>query len=151
MTLTVFCPKCLRRANYAVSDLPGAHVCPCGESTAIDPAVKNKGMIDVCAVCGLSYLYVDTNFNKRLGLAIMAAAAVAYLALVDHWWALFILVGVAGLDALAYFWVPTYSICYKCLTEYRGFQKNPAHTGFELRTAQHFADGAGPSPDEKKH
>jgi hypothetical protein len=140
VTVTLFCRRCLKRRRYRSSELPAEHECSCGEKTRIDRAAAAKPMIDVCGVCGLAYLYIDTNFNKRLGCLVLVAAAGAYLALSSHWWAILILVGTAGLDALAYALVGKVTICYKCLTEYRGYRRNPAHTTFELATAQHFAD-----------
>jgi hypothetical protein len=140
--LTVYCPECLARARYDVAALPARHACRCGHEVPLDASLKSKDRVDVCAVCGLAYFYVDTNFPKRLGCAtiVLAGGVFVVLSYFGYWWAPFVLVGTAALDALIYRWVGRYAICYKCLAEYRGFRPNPAHAPFDLATAQHFAD-----------
>jgi hypothetical protein len=137
--VTVYCPKCYSSKRYRLAELPSEHVCCV--SVKIDPAVKSKRTIDVCAVCGLGYFYVQTNFNRALGCLVMLAAVAAFVYFIDHWWAAMILIGTAGFDLILYLALPKYAICYKCLTEYRGFQRNPEHKAFDLATGQHFADG----------
>lgn len=95
----------------------------------------------MCAVCGLGYFYLQTNFNRALGCVIMLAAIAAFVAFSSYWWAALILVGTAAFDFALYLGLPKFAICYKCLTEYRGFRRNPQHKAFDLATGQHFADG----------
>jgi hypothetical protein len=85
-----------------------------------------EGGLQGCLSCGHPELYSRKDFPRPLGLAIVAAAAVAapftrYLSLV----------AAAALDAALYWLGPEVVVCYVCAAEHRGFAREPRHPAFD--------------------
>ncbi len=136
MKILVYCSnkQCLRKSEIPKNQ--NSFTCPgCGQVRQIDTSLI-KDIIERCCVCGLSYLYVERNFNGIIGGLVIVSAIVLYLVTSN----LFILLGVAALDFILYFLTKPRTICYKCLTEYVSFKQNPEHKSYSLGTASRFAD-----------
>lgn len=112
--------------------------CPaCGRRVELRPtrSVAQGGVVDLCAACGHPNLYIQKDFSRALGIAIIVVgmAFCLYFFLIDR-----PLVAMAGLvvmalvDAAAYRMVGSVTVCYACHTIYRKFPLNPEHRPFNL-------------------
>lgn len=101
--------------------------------------------LTACPACGCRDLFVRKDFPQKLGLTIVAAAAVAFLVLaarpgtfvIGVW----VLVGATAADALLYWFVPKVTVCYRCRAEFRGVPVNPGHEGFDLAVGEKYRGG----------
>lgn len=108
--------------------------CPaCGRSHPIrvDESVARTGELTRCLVCGLDRLYVQKDFNKRLGIAIFVVAALLSVPT----WGLSLVVATL-LDFGLYYLLGDVTLCYRCAVQYRGFRRNPEHRPFDLHVAE---------------
>ena len=98
-----------------------------GSSSALDP----REPLVRCAVCAGREFYRQKDFNRSLGLAIVAVtAAVGFLVMVfggrdGYLWGLSILGAVSLLDVLIYRRLPEVAVCYLCQSVYHGFAAGP--------------------------
>jgi len=93
-------------------------------------------MVEVCPACGGDRLYVQRDFNQRVGLAIVVVGAV--LAPFTPYYAS---LGAAVLvDAALYALLPEITICYRCQAHFRGFARNPKHEAFDLHIAEQYVE-----------
>ena len=119
------CDGC--RKYHRVEVLPGTpFACPeCakpwGKTTALETVFES------CPVCQCSQFYIQKDFNQALGCLIMLIGIV----LVPFTYGLSLPV-FAGFDWLLHKRVATMAVCYRCLSEFRGF-KIPEH----LKTFMH--------------
>lgn len=138
MRVDVYCRACLKRRR--VEGFPESSACACGESIALawSEAHREGRPIAACAACQVPHLYIEKDFPASIGCAVMVGAVGAFL----YWENLWILLGAAAVDGLLYLVLPWRTICYKCLTEYRGWPRNPEHQRYELTTAAQYATSA---------
>lgn len=107
----------------------------------MDPAIERQGFVRNCVACGHDNLYIQKDFNRNLGVAIVAVGSVAAVFFfyrsqpVYGMLALFIS---AGVDFLIYSLVSDVTVCYACHTVYRGFEKNPDHRTFDLKDLEKY-------------
>jgi len=78
-------------------------------------------------------LYVQKDFNRRLGLAIVLLGVLFSY----HTYGLSLLV-CAIIDFILYRVLPLVTVCYKCGAIHRGFVSNPRHVGFDMHTAEQY-------------
>jgi hypothetical protein len=112
-----------------VEDSSESVVCgSCGKSygTWKDFSDEQSG-IQFCVICRCRDLYIQKDFNRKIGCGIAAIGAV--LAPFTKLISLFVC---ALIDLLLYLLLPVITICYRCSTIYRDFPKNSAHEGFNL-------------------
>jgi len=106
-----------------------------------------KPPLSVCPACGCRDLFVRKNFPQKLGLAIVVAAALAFLVLAawrnTFYLGVWILVAAAAVDLVMYAFVPKITVCYKCRAEFRDVPINPDHHGFELATGEKYRAPGG--------
>ncbi|MGE3822421.1 MAG: hypothetical protein AB7I30_23650 [Isosphaeraceae bacterium] len=130
MELTFECPKCGAVGSSSPVEAGGLARCPaCPEVRAIRPeAIDAEGLL-ACPLCGTEDLYLQKDFPQGLGLAIVVAA----IGISTVFWyqdrpvpALGILLLSALVDMVLYSRVGDVTICYRCLSQYRGAQANPA-------------------------
>jgi hypothetical protein len=101
--------------------------------------------VDVCACCGHSDLYVQKDFNRTLGLAIVilgCLGSLVFFGLGRPLPAFGALVAMAGIDGLIYLLVGDVAVCYSCHAIYRGFRRNPAHRPFDLELLERYGGRA---------
>ena len=85
-----------------------------------------KGVLH-CGICGCRDLYIQKDFNRKVGLVIAATGAV--LGPFTKW----ISLGVAALiDFTLYQVLPLITICYRCGAIYRELPLNPDFEPFNL-------------------
>jgi hypothetical protein len=137
------CPKCKTELNF--DDLSrDESPCPaCGAPIAlsITPRMREENAVDRCAICECPKVYVQKDFNRALGIGILATGIVLSLILFgfNRIWAAFgVLLGFALADALLYKLLPEVTICYRCHAQYRDFACNPHAEPFELGFAEKF-------------
>lgn len=82
--------------------------------------------ISHCAICGCRDLYIQKDFNRKLGVSIVVIGAI--LAPFTKLISLFVC---ALIDLILYRVLPMITVCYRCKAIYRGFP-NSAHEGFNL-------------------
>ena len=95
----------------------------------------------MCVSCGHDALYVQKDFNRRVGMAIVGlgiVASVYFLANGQPMFAMASLGVTALLDLLAYFFVREVTVCYSCHAIYRGFNRNPEHEPFDLKKLEKY-------------
>lgn len=100
------------------------------------------GVLTACTACGCRDLFVRKDFPQKLGIAIVAAAGVAFLVLAARpatfYIGVWVLAAAAALDALLFVFVPKVTVCYRCRAEFRGAPPNPSHGAFELAVAEKY-------------
>lgn len=137
LRLTAYCPRCLRRL-HADPSTPVVTCRRCGADVPLtwaavtDPA----GRVARCAVCGVSEFYIESDFPARLGCLVLVGCIVAFLATENLW----ILVVSGAANVVLWLLLPVRTICYKCLSEYRGAPRHPDHVEYELARGARFAD-----------
>ena len=98
--------------------------------------------LETCPKCGCRDLFIRKDFPQKVGLAIVALAAIAFLVLAA--WRASVYLGVmvlllaTGIDAVLYFVVPKITVCYRCRAEFRDVPINPKHEGFELSIGEKY-------------
>jgi hypothetical protein len=127
MEIEFRCMDC-RTVNQQ-EDVESAIVCrSCGKSYGESfDKTEDDSRVPFCVICRCRDLYIQKDFNRKLGLAIVVVGAV--LAPFTKLISLFVC---AFIDLILYLALPVITVCYKCHAIYRGFAKNPNHEGFNL-------------------
>ena len=118
---------------------PAEVACPgCGKPAPlrVDGFLEQSGKVQACAACGHDRLYIQKDFNRNAGLAIVVAGAIVsvlFFAWGDAFWSMATLGVTALVDILVYKLVGTVTVCYVCHAVYRGFPRNPEHLPFDLK------------------
>jgi len=109
------------------------------------PGQQPAGPLAQCPHCGCRDLFVRKDFPQKLGLALVALAALAFLILAARPHTLmlgvYVLLGVTVVDAALYFVVPKITTCYRCRSDFRRVPVNPAHGGFNLAVGEKYRQG----------
>jgi hypothetical protein len=127
------CPSC---GGEAVAGLDGRGRCPgCGSEPGLEipEDVRESRLLERCAACSSTQLYVQRDFNQKAGLAVVIVGAV--LAPFTYYASL---VAAALIDAGLYLLLPEITVCYRCHAHYRGFARNPRHQAFDLHIAEQY-------------
>jgi hypothetical protein len=101
-------------------------------------------MVEACPACGNRLLYVQRDFNQKVGLAVVVVGA-ALAPFTPFYSSLFV---AAAVDAGLYALLPEVTVCYRCQAHLRGFKRNPRHQPFDLHLAEQYSTHE-PSPDER--
>lgn len=135
------CPGCGREA---AAGRDGAGRCTaCGRETALDVSgiAGDPPTVTRCAACGNGLLYVQRDFNQKVGLAVVIAGGVL-APFTPFYSSLFV---AAAVDAVLYLMLPEITVCYRCHAHYRAFARNPRHQAFDLHLAEQYdVHGAEP-------
>jgi uncharacterized protein (DUF983 family) len=103
---------------------------------------RTSNSLDTCPNCGCRDLFVRKDFPQKIGLMIVAVAALAFLILAawrsSFYLGLAVLILATVIDAILYFVVPKITVCYRCRAEFRDLPINPKHEGFELATGEKY-------------
>ena len=131
MELTYECPEC--HATGRVRAVESVEVLKCGGCGHDRPlrrdGLEPDGSLASCLWCATDDLYIQKDFPHGLGLGIVV---VGFLVSTIFWAmympksALAVLLATAGLDMAMYYLVPDVTICYRCLSQFRGPRTNPA-------------------------
>jgi hypothetical protein len=107
----------------------------------MNDAILERNIVTVCSSCGHDALYVQKDFNRTLGMAIVVlgiAASLYSFARGRPFLAMAALGMTAAVDFLAYFLVGEVTVCYSCHAIYRGFNRNPDHEPFDLKKLEKY-------------
>lgn len=129
MELTFECPKCGAVGSLSPVEPGGSASCAdCQDTRRLRPeAIDSEGLL-ACPLCATEDLYLQKDFPQGLGLAIVALAIVVSTI---FWYqdrpipAIGVLILSALVDMALYHWVGDVTICYRCLSQYRGAGSNP--------------------------
>ena len=98
--------------------------------------------LNACPDCGCRDLFIRKDFPQRVGLAIVIAAALAFLFFAarrqSFYLGIWVLIAAAAIDAMLYALVPRLTVCYRCRREFRDVPINPDHEGFELAIGEKY-------------
>ena len=133
-SLALVCERCDRPIYLRMDQPCEAAACEgCGERHELRTGggmAAARGL-EHCLRCGSDDLYVQKDFNKKIGLGVFAVAAILSVPT----WGLSLVVATL-LDFGLYFLLGDVTICYSCNTQHRGFGKNPDHGPFDLHIAE---------------
>jgi hypothetical protein len=107
----------------------------------MDPSIDNEHFIRNCVSCGHDALYIQKDFNRNVGVAIVLVGSLISLYFFSRSrpvYAMLALFASAGVDLLIYSLVGEVTVCYACHTVYRGFEKNPEHEAFDLKNLEKY-------------
>ncbi len=129
MELTFECPSCGAIGSVPRVEPGGRAACPaCGQSRNLRPECIDGDGLRACPVCATEDLYIQKDFPQGLGLAVVVAAIVTSTV---FWYldrpvpALGVLLLSALVDMALYYRVGDVTICYRCLSQFRGTGANP--------------------------
>lgn len=128
------CPSCRRET---VAGLDGRGRCAsCAHETALDVSgiAGDPPRIERCAACDGRQLYVQRDFNQKVGLGIVVVGALL-VPFTPFYSSLF---AAAIADAVLYALVPEITVCYRCQAHFRGFARHPDHQPFDLHLAEQY-------------
>jgi hypothetical protein len=107
----------------------------------MDDFILNGNLVTKCVSCGHDAFYVQRDFNRQVGMAIVGLGIVIslyFFARGQPLYAMGALAVTALVDFLAYFLVAEVTVCYSCHAIYRGFQRNPEHEPFDLKKLEKY-------------
>jgi DNA-directed RNA polymerase subunit RPC12/RpoP len=128
------CPAC---GKEACAGLDGRARCgDCGKESqlTLSASLRDERVVDACPACGGRQLYLQRDFNQRVGLAIVVLGGL--LAPFTPFYSSLIVA--AAIDAALYALLPEIAVCYRCQAHFRGFRRNPAHQAFDLHVAEQY-------------
>jgi hypothetical protein len=130
MEVTFECPSCHAIGHHSDLEMSRAATClKCASTRELRGEMMDGGGLRACPWCATDDLYVQKDFPQGLGLAIVV---VGFIVSTVFWYldrpvpALAVLLISALVDMALYYVVPDVTICYRCLSQYRGHGANPA-------------------------
>jgi hypothetical protein len=122
----------------ATGGLDGEGRCAhCGAMRAltVTDELRASRIVEACPACGNGLLYVQRDFNQKVGLGVVVLGA-ALAPFTPFYSSLFV---AAAVDAGLYALLPDVIVCYRCQAHLRGFARNPSHHAFDLHLAEQYA------------
>jgi len=138
------CRHCNRENAFLPKAIKDGVICPgCQKPIPLrmDPALEKEDFVRNCVGCGHDTLYLQKDFNRTLGVAIVVAGSLASLYFFSKSQPLYGMLALfvsAGIDFLIYSLVGEVTVCYACHAIYRGFHRNPAHGPFDLKDLEKY-------------
>lgn len=137
------CRACDSEVSLAPADA-GRLSCPSCKKPIplrLDKSILENHIVDHCVACGHDSLYIQKDFNRSLGIAIVVVGgliSVYFLSRSEPLYAMTSLGITAAVDYFLYRLVGDVTVCYACHTIYRGFKKNPNHLPFDLKDLEKY-------------
>lgn len=128
------CERCGRALYVPAAAEPARVACAgCGHGYSLlrEGSGPSPARLERCRLCGLDRLYLQKDFNRKLGLSVFAVAAILSVPT----WGLSLLAATL-IDVALYHLLGDVTICYGCGAQHRGFPKNPDHAPFDLHAAE---------------
>lgn len=107
----------------------------------MNDALVDRRVVTTCVSCGHDAFYVQKDFNRTFGLAVVvigSATSVYFLNEGEPLYAFGALFLMAIVDLIVYLKVGEVTVCYACHAVYRGFEKNPQHEAFDLKKLEKY-------------
>ena len=129
MEIEYLCRNCGKRNESEADSRDTALSCShCSHSyPPVSDFTNSDSALSHCGICGCRDLFIQKDFNRKLGVAIAVVGAV-----LAPFTKLISLLVCAVIDLLLYRALPFISVCYRCHAIYRGFARNEVHEGFNL-------------------
>jgi len=140
MQILVRCPKCNAGLPIGASDSSAQIACgACGREIPLDVSeeIRADRAVDRCPQCAGADFYIRKDFDPKLGVAVVAAAAIISGGCFFYGRdaiAYGVLASAVVLDLVIYRFLGTVTVCYRCHSEFRGRYPRTA-SGFDLHTA----------------
>ena len=96
--------------------------------------MRASRVLEACLACGNGLLYVQRDFNQKVGLGVVIVGA-ALAPFTPFYSSLFV---AAAVDAGLYALLPDVTVCYRCQAHFRHFRRNPNHLPFDLHLAEQY-------------
>jgi hypothetical protein len=123
-------PSCGRAIEGTLARETREMRCPaCGRAAPLPEAasIAETGAVPACPVCGSTDVYQQRDFNRRVGIALVAMGVVT--GPFTHWIST---VAFVVLDAALYLLVSPVAICYACEAQVRGFDRAKSPPAFDI-------------------
>jgi hypothetical protein len=107
----------------------------------MDPSIEDNGFVRNCVGCGHDRLYIQKDFNRNLGVAIVVIGSLVSLYFFSRSQPIYGMLALfvsAGIDFVIYSLVGEVTVCYACHTIYRNLARNPDHGPFELKDLEKY-------------
>ena len=127
------CAACGREATSALDGRGRCSHCGATRDLSINLSAQ-EGVVDRCPACDGEQLYVQRDFNQKVGLGIVVVGA-ALAPFTPYYGSLLV---AALMDAALYTLLPEITVCYRCHAHFRGFRRNPKHQAFDLHLAEQY-------------
>ncbi len=134
MRVNFLCPLCSRENVYVTGEDPQDFTCEHCQSSVrleVSESVQQRSVVDRCVLCCKDLFFVQKDFNRKLGCAIVLLGAVASV----YTYGASLLLAAAA-DWFLYYRLPEVTICYFCNSVYRGYTPNPKHKGYDLNIGE---------------
>jgi predicted RNA-binding Zn-ribbon protein involved in translation (DUF1610 family) len=135
------CPSCGEEALASIDGAGRCTACGADAPLQLDASARERLVLERCPACGSKQLYVQRDFNQKVGIGIVVVGAA--LAPFTPFYSSLIVA--ALVDAGLYAVLPEITVCYRCHAHFRGFARNPQHTAFDLHIAEQY-DVKAPPP-----
>jgi hypothetical protein len=136
------CPRCEEEIHCPASAASEAACPACGWRFDAGGERPRPGEpVRVCWVCGNDEFYVQKDFNRQLGFAIVVMSfALIFLVMLwkGHLAGVVLLLALGAADLLVFLRLRNVTVCYLCHTIYRGFPLSPEHRGFYLGREENY-------------
>jgi len=144
-TVHYLCRHCEWRLESSAAD--GRSVpCPNCQTDNGVVAPPAESMIERCAACSGDDLYVQKDFNRATGIALVVLGAI----FVPWTWGISLLL-VTIADFALYRILKDVEVCYACRAVHRSYPLNPEWKPFDLATHDRHVYGAAPPGAEEKN
>jgi hypothetical protein len=128
------CPACGGEAASGPDGHGRCRACGRPAELTIPATLRDTRVIERCPACDSALLYVQRDFNQKVGLGVVVVGAV--LAPFTPFYSS--LVVAALVDAGLYALLPEITVCYRCHAHFRGFARNPKHDAYDLHIAEQY-------------
>jgi len=129
MELSYECPACRVVSHVEhVESRAQLECAACGALREVGPKAFPAARLAACAVCATEDLYIQKDFPHILGLSIVIVGIVVSSVFWAYYMpmaALAVLLATAALDLVLFYVVKDVTICYRCLSQFRGEGSNP--------------------------
>lgn len=144
MRARYYCADCLTWREHGQGDSGDFTCAKCGKPYAAHfEGAVSAGGVEQCAFCGNSALFLQKDFDQRLGCLIMGISLA--LALFVGWkfgwiWFTPALLASVVVDWIVAAKIKPVTICYRCDAEYREVPVHPKHKGYDPHIAERYAE-----------
>jgi uncharacterized protein (DUF983 family) len=127
LTLAFACPACGEAVEGPLA--PSMTCAHCGTATDLPEAAElaTTGTASACPVCGSRDVYQQRDFNRVVGLTLVAIGLA--IGPFTRWIGT---VAFVGLDAALFLLVPPVAVCYACEAQLRGFRREDGPPAFDI-------------------
>lgn len=146
MWIVFECPSCHTAGLHEVTATTDRLNCSaCRWQRPIAPENRSSAEPVHCVVCGCEDLWRQKDFPQRVGVLMVAAAAL--LSTIFWWfmepvWAIGVLLLFALLDGVLYTLMPDVLVCYRCKARHRHAPLDGRHKRFNLETHERYRQEA---------